>query len=62
MADIGGNKCFCVCLLMTKQIKDVYSVPIVFCSDFVVCVTVYHQYNDVNNQRDATTFSFISPS
>ena len=25
-----------------------------------VCVTVHHQYNDVNNQQDATTFSFIN--
>ena len=24
------------------------------------CVTVYHQYYDVSNQRDATTFSFIN--
>ena len=24
-----------------------------------VCVTVHHQYNDVGNQQDATTFSFI---
>ena len=27
---------------------------------FDVCVTVHHQYNDVNNQQDATTFSFIN--
>jgi len=25
-----------------------------------VCVTVHHQYNDVSNQQDATTFSFIN--
>jgi hypothetical protein len=25
-----------------------------------VCVAVHHQYNDVNNQQDATTFSFIN--
>jgi hypothetical protein len=25
-----------------------------------VCVTVHHQCNDVNNQQDATTFSFIN--
>ena len=25
-----------------------------------ICVTVHHQYNDVNNQQDATTFSFIN--
>jgi len=25
-----------------------------------VCVTVHHQYNDVNNQQDATIFSFIN--
>jgi hypothetical protein len=25
-----------------------------------VCVTVHHQYSDVNNQQDATTFSFIN--
>jgi len=25
-----------------------------------VYVTVHHQYNDVNNQQDATTFSFIN--
>ena len=25
-----------------------------------VCVTVHHWYNDVNNQQDATTFSFIN--
>ena len=25
-----------------------------------VCVTVHHQYKDVNNQQDATTFSFIN--
>jgi hypothetical protein len=24
------------------------------------CVAVHHQYNDVNNQQDATTFSFIN--
>jgi len=24
-----------------------------------VCVTVHHQYNDVSNQQDATTFSLI---
>jgi hypothetical protein len=24
-----------------------------------VCVTVHHQYNDVSNQRNATTFSLI---
>ena len=27
---------------------------------FEVRVTVHHQYNDVNNQQDATTFSFIN--
>ena len=25
-----------------------------------VCVTVHQQYNDVNNQQDATIFSFIN--
>ena len=25
-----------------------------------VCLTAHHQYNDVNNQQDATTFSFIN--
>jgi len=25
-----------------------------------VCVTAHHQYNDVSNQQDATTFSFVS--
>ena len=25
-----------------------------------VCATMHHQYNDVNNQQDATTFSFIN--
>jgi len=25
-----------------------------------VCVTVQHQYSDVNNQQDAKTFSFIN--
>ena len=25
-----------------------------------VCVTVHHQYNDVSNQQDAITFSFIN--
>ena len=25
-----------------------------------VCVTVHQQYNDVSNQQDATTFSFIN--
>jgi len=25
-----------------------------------ICVTVRHQYNDVNNQQDATTFAFIN--
>jgi hypothetical protein len=25
-----------------------------------VCVTTHRQYNDVNNQQDATTFSFIN--
>ena len=29
-------------------------------TQFDVCVTVHHQYNDVNNQQDATTFSFIN--
>ena len=24
------------------------------------CVTVHHQYNDVNNQQDATNLSFIN--
>ena len=24
-----------------------------------VCVTVHHEYNDVNNQQDATPFSFF---
>ena len=28
--------------------------------DIDVCVTVHHQYNDVNNQQDATTFSFMN--
>ena len=27
--------------------------------EFDVCVIVHQQYNDVNNQKDATTFSFI---
>ena len=27
---------------------------------FDVCVTVRHQYNDVSNQQDATTLSFIN--
>jgi len=27
---------------------------------FDVCATVHHQYNDVNNQQNATTFSFIN--
>ena len=27
---------------------------------FDVCVTVHHQYNDVNNQQDATILSFIN--
>ena len=25
-----------------------------------VCVTVHHQYNEVSNQRDAKTFSFVN--
>ena len=26
---------------------------------FDVCLTVHHQYNDVSNQQDATTFSLL---
>jgi len=27
---------------------------------FDICVTVHHLYNNVSNQQDATTFSFIN--
>jgi len=37
---------------------------LLFCTIFVteldVCVIVHHQYDDVSNQQDATTFSFIN--
>jgi len=45
-------------ILHTESTESRFQFYIQFELD--VCVAVHHQYNDVNNQQDATTFSFIS--
>jgi len=44
----------CIVLGMTDDM-DLSTFP-----ELDVCLTVHHQYNDVSNQQDATTFSFIN--
>ena len=41
--------------------KDSRQRSVTIVTDTDVCLTVLHQYNDVNNQQDKTTLSFINP-
>ena len=42
------------------NVKSVTDLKKYSSGKFDVCLTVHHQYNDVSNQQDATTFSFIN--
>ena len=51
MACVGGDSFF-FCDVLTLHVQQLHVLD--------VCVTVLHWYNDVSNQQDATTFSFIN--
>jgi len=46
------------CILLFKNVLS-YSVLRHTVLNFDICVTVHHQYNDVNNQQDETNFCFL---
>ena len=50
------NEIRSVVSLIRHQYVETQDIQMVYVHD--VCVTAHHQYNDVNNQQDATTFSF----
>ena len=53
------NEWLLSCLINGGIYFSIYNL-VVLQNELYVRETVHHQYNDVNNQQDATTFSFIS--